>query len=101
VFSGHQSGPHQAYQSNLQTAALETGPVEIQDMMARKPVKSSAIKSVGFDSASNTLELEFTGGAVHRYHNVSAEKYAAMMKAPSLGSHFKKFIHGKHPNTQV
>ena len=38
--------------------------------MNRKPVRSSNISSIGYDSESKTLEIEFHSGGVYQYFNV-------------------------------
>lgn len=63
--------------------------------MTRTPVTSSAIASVGHDPATNTLEIEFRGGAVHQYPNVTADEHAALVGAPSLGKHFSTHLRGR------
>lgn len=61
--------------------------------MKRKPVKSSQIKSVGYNANSNTLEIEFAnGGTVYQYANFSPDDFKALMAAESIGSHFHKVI---------
>ncbi len=72
--------------------------------MERIPVKSSQIKSVGFevirDDAPNcegsqavgVLEIEFKGGSVYRYDNVPSEEFDALMIAESVGAYFGKNI---------
>lgn len=61
--------------------------------MNRNPVTSSQIKSVGYDAATQTLELEFVhGGSVYQYQPFSPDAYQALMSAPSIGSHFLKQI---------
>ena len=39
--------------------------------MQRDYVSSSNIVSVGYDPASETLEIEFQSGAVYQYYNVN------------------------------
>jgi hypothetical protein len=56
--------------------------------MDRQAVTSSNLKSVGYDPAKRVLEIEFQNGRVYRYHNVPAEEYDELMKAPSLGRYF-------------
>ena len=38
--------------------------------MIRQPVSSSNIRSIGYDSESNTLEIEFHSGGVYQYFGV-------------------------------
>jgi hypothetical protein len=49
------------------------------------PVRSSAIVSVGYDAASQVLEMEFTDGDVYQYHDVPEATYVDLLDAPSIG----------------
>jgi hypothetical protein len=69
--------------------------------MTRKAVKSSNIKSVGYDATTKTLEVEFTSGGVHQYSGVSAAKHAALIKAKSVGSYFHREIRDSHHSKQI
>lgn len=60
--------------------------------MKRTEVKSSNLKSVGFDPETNTLELEFNHGGVYRYFNVPPNKFHDLMAAESLGKYFDSEI---------
>ncbi len=62
--------------------------------MKREPVESSNIRSIGHDPATKTLEVEFLNGTVYQYHDVDADKHAALMKADSVGGHFNAHIKG-------
>ncbi len=58
------------------------------------PVKSSQVKSVGYDHGTNTLAVQFSrgAGAVYHYPSVTKEQYEAFIKAESIGVHFGKHI---------
>lgn len=58
----------------------------------RKRVQSSNIRSVGHDAKTNTLDVEFHSGAVHRYQGVTEDQHKEFMGAPSLGSYFHENI---------
>lgn len=65
--------------------------------MERQQVKSSQIKSVGYDPAAKVLEIEFLGrndkpGSVYRYEGFTAEDWGAFRQATSIGSYFAKNI---------
>ncbi len=60
--------------------------------MDRQPVSSSNILSVGYDEASQTLEVEFANGTVYQYYNVGAAVYEALMQAPSKGQFLNQNI---------
>ena len=53
--------------------------------MQRTPVSSSNIASIGYDPASEVLEIEFVNGAVYQYFEVPGVIYDALMSAPSHG----------------
>ena len=55
--------------------------------MDRTPVVSSNIKSIGYDSNSKILEVEFTNMSVYRYYEVPEDVYEELMAAESKGSY--------------
>jgi hypothetical protein len=69
--------------------------------MDRKAVKSSNIRSVGYDPKSKMLEVEFHTGAVHQYEGVSPQSHKKMMGAKSIGSYFGVNIRNFHKSNQV
>lgn len=60
--------------------------------MERRYVSSSNLSSVGYDSNTNTLEIEFNSGAVYRYFDVPEHIYDDLMNAGSHGSFFSQHI---------
>ena len=58
------------------------------------PVKSSQVKAIGHDPATNTLAVQFMHGAGHLYcyPNVTADMHKAFAGAESIGAHFGKHI---------
>jgi KTSC domain len=60
--------------------------------MNRQPVDSSNLKSVGYDKASQTLEIEFQNGGIYEYYDVPEEEYDDLMSASSKGSYFMSNI---------
>jgi len=54
--------------------------------MNMRPVKSSNIKSLGYDPSTNTLAVEFSNGGRYHYADVSAEEFERFEKAESLGT---------------
>lgn len=69
--------------------------------MKRQQVTSSMIRSVGYDEAQQTLEVEFNSGAVYQYHQVPKEVYREMLNAPSHGRYFLGTIKDAYPYTRV
>lgn len=60
--------------------------------MERVPVSSSNLASVGYDSCSATLEVEFNHGGIYQYSGVPEEIHQGLMSAGSHGTYFDKFI---------
>jgi hypothetical protein len=60
--------------------------------MEMAPVDSSHIVATGYDSLSQTLHVEFKGGAVYRYFLVPAEVYRDFLEAESKGKFFSANI---------
>jgi KTSC domain len=56
--------------------------------MNRTPVSSSNLRAIGYDPATQTLEVEFLTGAVYSYAGVPASVHAGLMSASSHGSYF-------------
>lgn len=69
--------------------------------MIRQPVKSSDLKSVGFDMSTPTLEIEFQDGSLYQYDSVSPAVYAALMQASSHGSYFHRNFRGRYRYRKV
>lgn len=71
--------------------------------MQRGAVSSSQIRSIGHDTDTNTLEVEFNNGAVYQYDSVPREVYLSLMNAGSVGSYFNSHIKGNpaHPYRRV
>jgi hypothetical protein len=53
--------------------------------MKRQPVKSTNVKSVGYDAEEKVLEVEFRSGGVYQYAGVQPEMYADLLEAESIG----------------
>lgn len=60
--------------------------------MNRTAVSSSNLASVGYDSTTNMLEIEFNNGSIYQYFNVPAPVYRGLMQAASHGSYFDSHI---------
>jgi hypothetical protein len=64
--------------------------------MERTAVTSSNIASIGYDPASQTVEVEFHEGGVFQYYEVPQEVYDDFLAADSKGKFFNQYI--KHYN---
>jgi len=60
--------------------------------MYRIPVTSSNIRSIGYDSQTAILEVEFTSGDVYQYFNVPEHIYQQFLRASSHGQFFNDNI---------
>jgi hypothetical protein len=69
--------------------------------MDRTPVRSSNIRSLGYDPSSRTLEVEFHSGGLYQYSGVPGAIYQGFMRAASKGSYFHDHIRGRYPDRQV
>lgn len=69
--------------------------------IARRPVASSMMLSVGYDDAHAVLEIEFVGSTVYRYHAVPRSAWTGLMEAESKGRYFDAHIRDKYPMKRV
>jgi hypothetical protein len=60
--------------------------------MNRTPVSSSNLRSIGYDSTSKVLEIEFHSGGIYQYSNVPESVYRGLMAASSHGQYFHQHI---------
>ena len=69
--------------------------------MQREPVVSSNIRSIGYEDATQTLEIEFMNCWIYQYYNVREIIYSEMMKANSKGKFFYYYIKNRYPYSRV
>lgn len=69
--------------------------------MKRQSVESSNIASIGYDEASQTLEIEFLNGGVYQYFDVPKQVYEDMMSASSHGQYLAQSIKGNYRYSKV
>ncbi|USZ69999.1 KTSC domain-containing protein (plasmid) [Halorussus salilacus] len=67
----------------------------------RTPVASSSIRSVGYDSDGETLEIEFQSGGIYRYDDVPRETYEGLLGARSHGSYFHENVRGQYDYRRI
>lgn len=60
--------------------------------MHRQTVTSSNLHSVGYDPQMSVLEIEFRGGRIYQYSNVSTRVYEGLMNSSSHGRYFHQHI---------
>ncbi|WP_027339962.1 KTSC domain-containing protein [Halonatronum saccharophilum] len=69
--------------------------------MDRTPVSSSNLDSVGYDPATETLEIAFHSGGVYQYSGVPQSEFNGLMSAGSHGRYFHHHIRGSYPYFKV
>lgn len=69
--------------------------------MEREPVVSSNIASIGYDEATETLEVEFTSGGTYSYSSVPQSTYQAFLEASSKGAFFAANIRKVYTGTKT
>lgn len=69
--------------------------------MERTAVTSSNIQSVGYDPATETLEVEFIHGGIYHYTGVQSGELEGLMSAESHGTYFNANIKGRYPYAKL
>lgn len=69
--------------------------------MQRQPVESSMIRAVGYDPATETLEVEFNTGKVWQYLDVPAEVHRQLMASDSHGSYMRSLVIDVYQDRQI
>ncbi len=64
-------------------------------------VESSNMKRVRYNHDERTMDIQFHGGAIYRYHGVSVDHHADLMGASSHGEHFASNIKGQFNHTRI
>jgi hypothetical protein len=68
--------------------------------MVRESVSSTNLKSVGYDSETETLEIEFSRGDVYEYYDVPEHIFISLMNASSHVKYFYKNIKNDYKSRQ-
>lgn len=69
--------------------------------MRRHKLKSSSVRSTGYDEFTQDLEVEFCNGKTYCYHDVPYELYVSFMRASSKGRFLNWRIKNIFPYTEV
>lgn len=64
--------------------------------MERLLVSSTTVASIGYDPATEVLEVEFHKTGLYQYFNVPDFVYEEMMAAPSQGTYLNTNIKGRY-----
>ncbi len=60
--------------------------------MKRTKVESSNLRSIGYDTDNQILEIEFNHRGVYQYFDVPEDVYEDLMNADSHGKYFVAYI---------
>jgi hypothetical protein len=66
--------------------------------------RSTNIARVGYDAATQSLEITFKSGGRYRYYNVSPIEHQRFMESKSLGRAFNQMFWGqskRHPSQKL
>ena len=69
--------------------------------MERSYVPSTNVASIGYDEATETLEVEFLSGSIYQYYNVQKNIYEEMNQAGSKGKFLNTYIKNAYPYSRV
>lgn len=69
--------------------------------MERVAVASGAIRSVGYDEPSRTLEVEFQTGRIYQYEGVPQETHAWLLRIDNKGGFLNRMIIDRFPTREV
>ncbi len=69
--------------------------------MERIAVDSTNLESVGYDSQSLVLEIEFKRGGIYQYYDVPEYLYVELMGAGSKGTFLNENIKSTYNYSQV
>jgi hypothetical protein len=72
---------------------VESNPLH-QAIMTHEPVKSSMIKSIGYDPESKKMEVKFSSGSIYTHENVEQDEFECLRDAESVGKHYNEFWKG-------
>ena len=69
-------------------------------VMKREKVKSTALKSVGYNPDERLLETELITERIYQYKEVPEAIYLNLMKAESLGRYYNKYIRDEYEHEE-
>lgn len=87
--------------SNIIPSAEELKKLLNTSSIKRHRVKSSAIRSVGYDEDKQVVEVELMEtGRIYKYFDVSLEEYLSLIEANSIGGYYNTIFKDKFPHYQ-
>lgn len=69
--------------------------------MQRTEVTSRAIRSIGYDSQTETLEVEWHSGRLYQYDEVPTTVYSWLMRARNKGAYMTRLINERYAARDV
>lgn len=69
--------------------------------MDRQVVESKAIRSMGYDSQQQLLEIEFRSGRIYQYAAVPSATYEWVLRAKDKGGMFNRLIRDRFAEREV
>ena len=69
--------------------------------MLRQSVPSSNVASIGYDDATETLEVEFVSGSIYQYYNVPRNLFEELVSAASKEQFLNQYIKNTYPFSRV
>ena len=63
----------------------------------RVTMDSTTLSAVAYDNRGGELQLDFRDGARYVYSGVAPELFRELLRAPSKGSFFNRYIRGRFP----
>ncbi|HEX2678913.1 MAG TPA: KTSC domain-containing protein [Polyangiales bacterium] len=69
--------------------------------MERQPVESRSLRSVGYESTTRALEIEFQNGRIYTYDGVPREAYEWLMRTRDKGGYFNRMIRDRYATRDV
>ena len=69
--------------------------------MKRQRLSGGALKSGGYDSSQQLLELEFVDGRIRHFRHVPAEVWRRLVASPNPGSFYEDRITEEYPQSDA
>jgi hypothetical protein len=69
--------------------------------MEREQVQSSNIAAIGYDTDTQTLEIEFLNGTIYQYFDMPEHHHTGIMSADSKGKYLAQNIKGVYRYTKL
>jgi len=74
----------------------------IKTSMEKTRVKSSNIRSIGYDEPTQILEIDFQQGGTYQYFGVSKKIYDSLIKSTtSPGEYYERFIKNRYRHKKI